>query len=293
MALGTDHFTGAAGDLDVYIPEIWGEKINDFFKKKLRMGSFFTDRSGELAGGGDTLYTPGITEMTTNAKANGSQVTLQSPTETRVTLVVNTWVETSFLVEDDIAAQWKQSYALQSRYARNAAYSVARALDTALAALIAGFSQSVGTAGTAITDAVVRSAIATLDANDVDLDECAFIMHPNAVWNEIQGIDKFSLVQNTAGADPVMQGHVGMLYGYPVMTSTNLATNGGGGFENCFAHPDALHFATASLSGAGAMGIRVQSNYIPEYLGTLTTADIKYGVIENRDDSGVRILNAA
>ena len=43
--------------------EIWGDRINDFFKCKLIITDFFTDRSGELAAGGDTLHTPNLTEM--------------------------------------------------------------------------------------------------------------------------------------------------------------------------------------------------------------------------------------
>jgi len=49
------------------IQEIWGERINDFFKSKLVIAEFFTDRSSELTEGGDTLYTPNLTEMTANA----------------------------------------------------------------------------------------------------------------------------------------------------------------------------------------------------------------------------------
>lgn len=33
----------------------------------------------------------------------------------------------------------------------------------------------------------------------------------------------------------------------------------------------------------------VQSNYIPDYLSTLTTADILYGCVENRDNAGVYV----
>jgi hypothetical protein len=39
----------------------------------------------------------------------------------------------------------------------------------------------------------------------------------------------------------------------------------------------------------GKYGVRIQSNYIPEYLSTLTTADLLYGVVENRDNAGVWI----
>lgn len=71
------------------------------------------------------------------------------------------------------------------------------------------------------------------------------------------------------------------------------------GRYNALAHKDAIHWATSPLGASskggmvGAMGVRVQSNYIPDYLSTLTTADILYGVIENRDAAGVAILSSA
>ena len=58
MAFPTDTFTPT--DLAVMIPEIWGTKMNDFYRAKLVMGGFFTDRSDELSDGGDILHTPNI-----------------------------------------------------------------------------------------------------------------------------------------------------------------------------------------------------------------------------------------
>ena len=72
----TDTFTGAGGDLDKFIPEIWGRKINDFAKDQLLTAKFFTNRSDELAGGGDTIHTPSLTEMSANTKSNATAVTL-------------------------------------------------------------------------------------------------------------------------------------------------------------------------------------------------------------------------
>lgn len=297
MAFPTDTFTGASGDLDVMIPQIWGERVNDFFKKNLRVASFFTDRSDELAGGGDTIHTPNITEMSANTKSAATAVTLNSPTETKVDLVVNTWKEVSFAIEDREAAFVKRSYSLQERYAKNAAYTLADTLEQAITALFSGFSTSVGASSTNIADSEIRAAIATLEAANVPMEsnEVAFIMHPNTVWRQLMGIDKFTLVQNTAGADPVMKGMVGYLYGIPVIASVNVpAESGTSGRLNVLAHRDAIHFATAALgaggskgSMVGSSGIRVQSNYIPDYLSTLTTADVLYGVIENRDNAAV------
>jgi hypothetical protein len=54
--------------------EIWGEKINEFFRAKLVAAPFFTDRSDEVSEGGDVLYTPSVTELTASAKTNATAV---------------------------------------------------------------------------------------------------------------------------------------------------------------------------------------------------------------------------
>jgi hypothetical protein len=54
--------------------EIWGEKINEFFRAKLVAAPFFTDRSDEVSEGGDVLYTPSVTELSANAKSNATAV---------------------------------------------------------------------------------------------------------------------------------------------------------------------------------------------------------------------------
>jgi len=60
---GTESLTTLAS----FIPAKWGERINDFFKLKLMLADFFTNRSSELADGGNILYTPNMTEMSANS----------------------------------------------------------------------------------------------------------------------------------------------------------------------------------------------------------------------------------
>lgn len=76
MSFPTGTFTGDSGDLDVMIPAVWGERINDFFRSSLVAANFFTDRSEELTDGGNIVYTPNITEMSATAKSNATAVTL-------------------------------------------------------------------------------------------------------------------------------------------------------------------------------------------------------------------------
>lgn len=303
MAFPTDTFT--ADDLAVTIPEIWGERINDFFRQGIKLAPFFTDRSDEVRDGGDVLHTPNLTEMTANSKSNGDAVTLNSPTETDVDLTIDQWYEVSFNIEDKEAAQVKRSYSIMERYASNAGYTIAKTLDDAIGTLFLSFSQSVGASTTSVADSDIRAAIALLaSANVPGIDDprggqVAFVFDPMVVWEQLMGIDKFTLVQNTLGADPVLKGAVGFLYGIPVIQSNSVpnvaSTNGR---ANVLAHKDAIHWATSPLGAGGSKGamvgssgIRVQSNYVPEYLATLTTADVLYGVIENRDNAGVRILS--
>lgn len=293
--------THTATTLASFIPEMWGERINDFFRSKLVMANFFVDRSSELSEGGDILYTPNMTEMAATAKSDATAVTLVSPTDTKVTLTVNQWFECSFAVEDRDAAQMKRSYYTQEKYAMGAGYSVAKKLEVAIAELFDNFAQTVGTSVAVLLDSDIRAAINFLTVAEVDTtQDCAFFVAPAVFWKQVQNLDKFALAINSPGNNPAFKSPVASLYGIPVYISTNIQyISGTTGRANALAHKDAIHWASSPLgagsagpSVTGKHGVRVQSNYIPEYLSTVTTADILYGVIENRDTSGVYVLSS-
>ena len=284
-----------------YIPTLWGERLNDFFKLKLMMGDFFVDRSAELADGGNIVYTPNVGEMAANSKSNATAVTLNAPTDTKITLTVDQWYEVSFAIEDREAAFVKKSYYLQEKYAMNAGYTMATKLEVALADLFDNFSNTVGTSVTNLADSDIRAAIAQLQSVGIDTtSDVAFFVSPNVFWKQIQNIDKFSLAINSPVNDPTAKNPRATLYGIPVYVSNNIQYISGSTGRACaLAHKDAIHFATGALpvngnnSMVGRYGVRVQSNYIPEYLSTVTTADLLYGTIENRDNAGVYIKTPA
>lgn len=282
MALSSGTFTAA--DVDVFMPEIWEGAINNFYRAKLVAGNFFWDLSAAVSGGGDIVNIPNITEMTANTKTNGAEVTLNSPTETSISLDVDTWKEVSFLIEDFEARQVAAVYDLQEVYAKNAGYTAAKALDTALIALASGFSQTIGSSTQTIADSNIRRAIQYLDDADAPQEDRAFFFAPSTMWGDIMAIDKFVLANESGGRGPVTSGPVGMLYGYTVYVTTQIPTTLGS-VMNFFAHKDALVWAGSK--------VRVQSDYQQQRLGTLVTADIMFGVLENRDTSGVLIKAAA
>lgn len=294
MAFPTGTFTAA--NLASYIPEIWGERINDYFKSEIQAANFFVDRSDELADGGDVLHTPNLSAMTANAKANATAVTLNSATYTSADLTVDQWYEVSFAIEDKEAVQVMRSYYLQDRLARNAGYELAKKLEVAITSLFSSFTTVVGSSVSVLDDTIVRSAIAKLAATGANLGEAAFFIDVAVVWDDLMGLDKFTLAINAPEMSPIGKGLMGKLYGIPLFASNFIQyVSGTSGRNNALAVADAIHFATASLpvmtenGVVGKYGIRVQSSYRHEYLSTLTTCDLLYGVVKNRDSGGVLI----
>ena len=289
MALGTDHFVAA--DLAASIGEVWGSKINDFYRSKLVAANFFTDRSEDVIAGGDTIHTPVIAELAASTKSAQTQVVLADNAQTSVDLVIATHNHVAFMIEDKEAAQVMRQYNTQETYMKNAAYTVAKALDLSITALFVGFTAVAGATTVALSDATVRSAIEQYVSRDGDLEEAAFILNPKTVWADLMAIDKFTLVQNQGGNDPILNGFAGSLYGRPVYQTTNVVSDGTD-YHGFFGNPDAIHFATAALPGAkDSMGVRLQAEYKLEWLGVLVVADMLSGVIENREAAGVEIIS--
>jgi len=292
MALGTDNYTYA--DLSAGIPSVWGQSVNDYFRYNLKLASFFIDRSDELMGGGDTVITPNLSALSTNTKANQAQVTLSSPTYTRVELVVSTWKEASFVIEDREMKQLKQSYYLQEKIAKGAGYEVAKDVEEAIAALFSGFTTSFGASTTNLADSDILAAMATLESTGINLydGDVAFILHPNTFYRQIGSINKFSLFQDTGSEMPREKRQSQALYGIPAIVTPSVGSALGSRL-NLLAHKDAIHWARlpfeveTAMGYVGTEGVRMQQSYVHEYLGNLLTTDICYGVIENRDDAAV------
>lgn len=305
MALGTDTFTaGVGGALTADIPLLWGQKINDYFRYDLDLAAFFVDRSEELVDGGSDVYTPNIVALSTATKTTNSQVTLNNPIQTKNTLTVSTWKESSFVIEDREMAQLKKSYYLQDKFARSAAWEVAQDLDDAIAANFTSFTLNVvGLASANVADSSLLAAIAVLETAGVPgiySGDVAFIMHPNTFYRQIGSIDKMTLWQNTSTELPRAKAPTRSLYSIPVIVTPAVPLGTGAVGDNSarlnmLAHKDAIHWARMSMpvkatSGfVGSEGVRIQQSYVQEYLGELVSVDLCYGTMLNRQNAAVKI----
>jgi N4-gp56 family major capsid protein len=302
MALGTNHVTNTTGA--TFIPELWSDEIIASYKQNLIMANLVSKMSFK-GKKGDTLHIPKPTRGSANVKAASTQVTLQAATESEVQVLVNKHYEYSRLIEDITEAQALAS--LRKFYTGDAGYALAKQVDTDLlalgrnvqggngtiaynAAVIGGDGSTAytGTNESAITDAGIRKIIQTLDDQDVPMDGRVLVLPPVA-RNVMLGLARFTeqaFTGETGGGNSIRNGEIGNVYGVKVYVTTNCETATGDARIGMMFHKDAFVLAEQ-------MGVRSQTQYKQEYLGTLFTSDMLYGVAELRDNAAVAIAMPA
>jgi N4-gp56 family major capsid protein len=221
-----------------------------------------------------------------------------------VTVSINNHYEYSRLIEDIVEAQALAS--LRGFYTEDAGYALAKQVDTTLIQLargarggtaanaqysggIIGSTGAAYTYGTsnaaAIADAGIRKAIQILDDQDVPMDGRSLVVPPTA-RNSMLGIARFTEQAFKGNGSTLMNGEFGDIYGVKVYVSTNCDTAAG----NTASDRVALMFQRDWSVLVEQIGVRSQTQYKQEYLGTLFTADTLYGAAELRDGSCVPLV---
>ena len=100
------------------------------------------------------------------------------------------------------------------------------------------------------------------------------------------GIARFTEQAFKGNGDTLMTGQFGDIYGVKVFVSTNCDTAAG----NSTTDRVALMFHKDWAVLVEQLGVRSQSQYMQEFLATLYTADMLYGVGELRDYGAIPIV---
>jgi len=251
---------------------------------------------------GDTVHIPSPTRGSASAKGATNAVTLIVNTEGEVQVSINKHYEYSRLIEDIVEVQALTS--LRSFYTDDAGYALARQVDTDLVRLGRSFNGAtvgtndyatsaastkayIGSDGStaynsstsnaaALTDAAIRRTIQRLDDNDVPMDGRFFLIPPSS-RNTLMGLARYTeqaFVGDAGSNNTIRNGEIGNLYGMPVFVSTNAdfgAGNSGADRICLMGHRDSMVLVEQQ-------GVRAQTQYKQEYLGTLFTSDTIYGV---------------
>lgn len=270
--------------------DIWSKELTRATEANLvladKVSRFDADSKGAKS-----VYIPKISNLVAYNKVANTAVALQNPTETSTNLLLDKHKYCAFLLEDYLKIQ--QNYALLSEYSNKAGYAIAKAMDTDIATLATGFSQTKGTYNTTITTTVMVDSVQELDDEDVPADDRCWVLKPHAVA-DLRTISDYIRFDGTGFAGGTAtgalgngkkgaKGLVGMLFGSPVYQTTQIQQTSND-ISNMYFHKEAIALGVQQE-------VRIQNEYKLEYLGELVVADISYGVIERRDEFGLELKN--
>ena len=269
MADGNVTTTTAAN----FIPEMWRDAILDYAERKFQMRNQVLDFSSMLAGGGDILNIPKVTEETAASKSAGTAVTYTNNTDGVIQLAVDQHHYEAKRIEDIVRVQ--ESADLFNAYAQSMGYALAKKVENYLALLVQGATGndvSLSSDNT-FTTALIRSGLQKLlDAgHDYTDGEHYFYCSP-AAYMSLLSLGDFTEAQKRGDAEnPLASGRIINAYGLEVYASTDWDDDGGSGDET------ATIFNKNSVYFAQQLAPRVQSSYDIDHLATSVVADVLFG----------------
>jgi len=303
MGLGTAHVTLAVANN--FIPELWSDEVVAAYQANLVVANLFKQINW-IGKKGDTVHIPKPARGAVTAKAASTQVSFDAATNTDIAVVIDKHYNYSKLYEDIADIQSLSS--MRAFYTDDAGYQLAKQIDSDMISLgagfqggsgaatyTAGFSGADGTtayvdatnAGTgALTDAAIRRTIQRLD--DVDVPQSnRYLIVPPTTRNTLMGLARFTeqaFVGEVGSANTIRNGRIGDVYGVPVYVTSNAATT------TTNSNRVVLMFHRDAAVLIKQLDVRVQSDYIIEYLSTAVVSDTIYGFKELRDDAAVALI---
>lgn len=275
------------------IPEIWSDLVIKFREKNLVMRQLVTDRSSDLAGGGDIAHFPVTASMTATAYTDGKRLTdnLAANTTGVVDLTVDQFYFTPVMVQWTTNALSK--YNIKADRMAAAGESIARKIDATLLALGTDFTATdINTpAGTDQTDdlavADIIDAFTTLNSSDVPSTDRAWVFHTSAYGELLKMSGSYFISSDFRSGVPLETGRIGSILGSPVYQSTNVQTLSSGSpaetaYMNLYFHRSALGLAMVEMP-------TISMSFDEDTMSDLGSVRAAWGVKTLRADHGVVI----
>lgn len=257
------------------------------------------DYDNEVAAHGRVLNIPIRGSLTANAKATDTATTKQVPEDSKVAVTMSNHYEITFLLEDVAQAFTRPD--LMMGYTEDSLKVLAEKIDSTIAALYSGFSQSID-ASAGLSEANFRNARRLLNAAKAPMADRWAVLHEDAEY-EALGIERIVAREFGDEGTALREGAIGRFAGFNVVMSQNItvATT----CKNLFMHKNAAVLVTRPLpappAGSGVIsrvmseddiGVRVTIGYNMDYMATQVTIDALWGVAEMRDNHAVVVATA-
>jgi hypothetical protein len=167
--------------------------------------------------------------------------------------------------------------------------AIARKIDTDLTALFGGFSNTVGSATTVMSAALIFNAVAKLRATGVPSDNLACILHPNIAFDLKSGLSNtFANPNAGVGNEALRTGFAGQIAGVSIYETSNMAdasnNNPGttGDYKGAVFHSDALGLAMMQ-------DLKIETQRDASLRADEIVATAVYGVGELQDSYGCEV----
>ena len=295
--LGAAHTTTTADD---FVPELWSDGIYRYFERGTVFKGLVEDYSSLVKSFGDTVNIPQIDFDASSDKAINTLVTYDATATTVTQLAIDKHKYNAMLFEDILLIQANAD--LVAKYSQMFGEALARALDADIWGELDGLNVSValGSGDDNLSDADFQAALASLGENDIPYmdGQCAMVVNPTMMadildpaagvsrgfWRADAGGGSAGSILATGGS----KGFMGKLFGIDVYMSNTISSSG----SVCCG---AIFHKSAAVC-AVQQGVRVQSEYSIDALGTKVVADTIYGaklIDSSSNKKGYKFTNAS
>lgn len=275
------------------IPEFWLAEALGRLKANLVMGLLVRrDADSEVAQVGDTVNVIKRGSLTVKDKSEGSAVTADSPTNTKVAVTLDKHKYVAWHLEDNAGAKAVDA-ALD--YIADGMSGLAEAIESDLLALYTDIATEVGTAGTDLDAATILAARKALNEQRAPMQGRHLIVSPK---DEVAllAIDKFTKANERGdGGQALSEASLGRLFGFDTYMSQMVPVTAGtpDSTHNIAFHGNAFMLVTRPLPlpapGSGAIGavmadqdlgiaMRYTRQWDSDQLATKHVIDVLYGV---------------
>ena len=245
--------TGAvtANIADQFIPEVWGQAIQDVFEQTIMMNNMGVNLSPDVANHGDVIHMPhiGVPELeafTHGAEIDADITSAGSMTSEQTNLTIDQYNVSSVYVPDITKVQ--SSYDLMSIYVKQLGYANARGFDnfmhyqvannfkglfrnaTGAVGADANTSMHVVTTGSTLGQGNLTSLMALILGETGSTDGWNLVLSPD-MYSSLNTLTDYAQgTQATLGADFGRTGNAGAILGMPVWIAQSpyMGSAGGG-----------------------------------------------------------------
>lgn len=243
---------------------------------------------------GATIQIPKTGAVVANDKVAGNVFTKQNPTATNVSVTLDQHKEVTFAIDDVTKVLENQSSI--DRYADDGAIALAEAVESSLARLHTGITNSVKwdrTSATTIDNCMLLIRKRFTDQK-VPKNEQKYMYVDSTVYNDLLGTDKFSRYDARGTGEQITTGQVIKAYGMEISESQLIDYTGSpGAYHNLAYTKNAFVIATrplpAAMVGSGAitsvindesiqMSMRTIFHFDADLGAHVLTLDLLYGV---------------